>query len=66
MRGPHLQSHVTHRLSSHLTNEKRYVFTFTRPMDPKLSRVVTYDEETLPTKSRDISTAWSCDKSKTL
>ena len=35
-------------------------------MDPQLSRLVTLDEGTPPTKSRDISTAWSRDKSKTL
>ena len=35
-------------------------------MDPKLNRLVTLDEGTPPTKSRDISTTWSRDKSKTL
>ena len=29
-----------------------------RIMDPKLSRVVTYDERTPPTKSHDISMPW--------
>ena len=33
-----------------------------RPMDPKLSRVVTQDERTPPTKSRDTSISWSRDK----
>ena len=35
-------------------------------MDPKLNRLVTLDEGTPPTKSRDISTTWSRDKSKAL
>ena len=53
MRGHHLQSHVTIRYRDHVTNEKRFISTFTRPMDPKRSRVVTYDNGTSPTKSRD-------------
>ena len=36
MMGSHLQSHVTHRSCGHVTNQKRYIFTFPRPMDPKL------------------------------
>ena len=35
-------------------------------MDPKLSRVVTYDEGTPATTSRDSLISWSRDKSKTL
>ena len=35
MRRTHLQGHVTHRLSGHVTNQKRYIFTFTRPMKPQ-------------------------------
>ena len=35
-----------------------------RSIDHKLSRVVTYDEWTLPTKSRDTSIKFSRDKSK--
>ena len=66
MRGTHPQSHVTHRPSGHVTNTKRYVFTFTRLMNSRLSRMVTYDEVTSPTKSCDTSTKWSRDKSKTL
>ena len=66
MRGPYPQSHVTLRYCGHVTNKKRYISTFTRPMDPKLSRVVTQDEGTSPTKSRDTSTTWSRDKSKAL
>ena len=38
---PHPQSHVTLQYRGHVTNKKRYVFTFTRPTNPKLSRVVT-------------------------
>ena len=30
----------------HVTNKKRYISTFTSPMAPKLSRVVTLDEGT--------------------
>ena len=52
MRGPHLRSHVTHQVRGHVTNRKRCTSTFTRPMDPKLSWVVTQDERTSPTKSR--------------
>ena len=66
MRGPHQQSHVTHRYSGHVTNKKRYISTFTRPMDLKLSRLVTQDEGIPPTKSRDTPITWSRDKSKTL
>ena len=51
MRGPHPQSHVILRYRGHVTNKKRYISTFTRPMDPKLIRVVTYDERTSPAKS---------------
>ena len=40
MRGPHPQSHVTLCYRGHVTNKKRYNSTFTKPMDPKLSRVV--------------------------
>ena len=31
---------------------------FPIPMDPKLRRVVTYDDGTPPTKSRDTSISW--------
>ena len=33
-----------------------------KSMDPKLSRVVTYDEKTPSTKSCDTSISWSRDK----
>ena len=49
--GSHLQSHVTHRPRVHVTNEKRYVSTFTMPTDPKLCRIEAQDEEISPTKS---------------
>ena len=65
MWGPHSQSHVTLRYRGHVTNKKRYIFTFTRPMDPKLNWVVTYGETTSFTKSRDTSIMWSRVKSKT-
>ena len=45
MMGPHLQSHVTHRPLGHVTNQKRYISTFTSPTDPKLCRIVAQDEE---------------------
>ena len=36
--------------------------SFIRPMDTKSGRVVTQDEGTPPTKSRDTSLSWSHDK----
>ena len=39
MRGPHPPSYVTLQYRGHVTNKKRYIFTFTRPMGPKLSRL---------------------------
>ena len=53
MRGSHPQGHVTLRHCGYVTNQKRYISTFTRPIEPKLSRMVTYDKGTLPAKSRD-------------
>ena len=64
MRRPHQQSHVTLRYRTHVTNQKRYISTFTRPTGPKLCRVVAQDEEISSTKSHDTSTTWSRDKSK--
>ena len=58
MRRSHPQSHVAFQCRGHVTNKKRYNSTFTRPMDPKLSRVVTQDERIPPTKSRDILITW--------
>ena len=40
MRGPHPQNYVTLRYCGHVTDKKRYMSTFTKPMDPKLSGVV--------------------------
>ena len=65
MREPHLQNHVTHWPLGHATNQKCYISTFTRPMKPKHSRVVTEDEGTSPTMSCDISILWSRYKWKT-
>ena len=31
--------------SGHMTNKKRYIYTFTRPVPTKLDRIVTYDKE---------------------
>ena len=66
MKGPHPQSHVTFWCRGHVANKKRYITTFTRPIDPKLSRVVSWDERNPPTKSGDTLILWSCDKEKTL
>ena len=41
MRGLHPQSHVKYRPRGHVTNQKRYISTFTRPMDHTLNKVVT-------------------------
>ena len=41
MKEPHPQSHVTHWLCGHVTNQMPYIFTSARPMDPKRSKVVT-------------------------
>ena len=41
MRKPYLQSHMTHQPSGHLTNKKRYISTFKRPVDINCSRVLT-------------------------
>ena len=41
MGGPHRQSHMILRYRGHMTNKKRYISVFTRPMHPKRSRVVT-------------------------
>ena len=40
MREPHPQSHVTRRPLGHVTTKRRYISTFIRPMDPKLSRIL--------------------------
>ena len=64
MREPQLQSQVKPRTRGHVKNQRRYISTFTKPMSPKLSRVVTLDETTPLTKSRNTSIKWSRDKSK--
>ena len=66
MRGPNLQSHVSLRYCGHVIDKKRYISTFTRPLYPKLSSVVTLDKGTPPTKSRDTSMTWSRHNSKML
>ena len=66
MKELHLQSHVIHRPCGHVTTQRLYTSYFTRPGDPKLSRVVTQDEETLPTKSRYTSIKWSRDQIKNI
>ena len=64
MMGSHLQSHVIHRPRGHVTNQKRYISTFTRPTDPKFWRLVAQDEEILSPKSHGTSITWSRGKSK--
>ena len=64
MRRPHQQSHVTLRYRTYVTNQKRYISTFTRPTGPKLCRVVAQDKEISFTKSHDTSTTWSRDQPK--
>ena len=64
MMGSRLRSHVTHQARGYLANQKRYISTFTRPTDPKLSRVVAQDEEISSTKSHDTPTMWSRGKAK--
>ena len=44
MRGSHPHSHVTHQPSGYVTIKKWYISTFTRPVDPKLSKVLTQHE----------------------
>ena len=66
MMGSHLQSHVTHRSRGHVTNQKRYISTFTRPTDPKLCRVVAQDEEISSTKSHDTQPRGHVTNQKTL
>ena len=51
------------RYRGHVTN-KKHISTFTRPMYPKLSRVVTQDEETPLPKSLDSLISWSRNKLK--
>ena len=41
MGGPYPHSQLTLRYRGHVTNKKRYISLFTRPIDPKLSMVVT-------------------------
>ena len=41
IRGPHPQSQATLGYRGHVTNKRSYISTFTRPMNPKRSRVVT-------------------------
>ena len=45
MRRPYPQSHVTHQPRGQVTNQKRYISTFTRSMAPKLARTLSQDEE---------------------
>ena len=51
------------RYRGHVTN-KKHISTFTRPMYPKLSRVVTQDEKTPLPKSLDSLISWSRNKLK--
>ena len=40
MREPHPQSHVKHQPLGHVKTQTRYISTFIRPMDSKLSRIL--------------------------
>ena len=55
MRRPHPQTHVTLWYCGQVTNKKSYLSTFAKPVGLKLSKVLTQDERTPPTKSRDTS-----------
>ena len=55
MTRPHPQSHVTHQLRGYMANQNRYISTSTKPMVPKVGRVLTQDEGAPPKKSRDTS-----------
>ena len=63
MKGPHPQNHMTLQHHGHLTN-KKHISTFIWRVDSKLSRVVTWDDGTPPTKSHETSIVWSHGKSK--
>ena len=62
MRGRLTQNRVTLRYCGKVTNKERHISTFTRPMYPKLSRVVTLNKKTRPTELRDTLMSWSHDK----
>ena len=64
MRGPQPQGHVALHYCAYVTSQKRYISTFARSMDPKPSRVASFDKGTPPAKSHDTSFTWSLDKSK--
>ena len=40
MRECHPQTHPTNQPHGHVTSQRRYISTFTRPIDPKLSRIL--------------------------
>ena len=52
-----MTSHVTHQTYGHITHEKRYISTFTRPMAPKLGRVLNENEGP---HTKVHVTLWSC------
>ena len=63
MRKPHPQSQVTHLPICHMTNQRRYISTFTRSMDSKLIRVVARTR--IPHPACHV-TLWSCCHVKTI
>ena len=65
MTGPHPQSQVTHQLRGYMANQNRYISTSTRPMVPKVGRMLTQDEGAPPKKSRNTSILQSHGNSKT-
>ena len=58
--GPFVNLGIGIGIGTDITNA--IISTSIRSMDPKPSRVVTYDERTPSTKSRDTSIPWSRDK----
>ena len=47
-----------------MTNVKPHICPSAMPMATKIGRVVTCDEGTPPSKSRDLLIMWSCEKFK--
>ena len=61
---PQFTRHIDTWTLGHMANQRLCISTFSRPMDPKLSTVVTQDKGTSPAGLRNRSIKWSRDKSK--
>ena len=48
MSRPQPQGHVKHQYRGYVTSKKHFISTFTRPLDPKRSRMVTQMRELHP------------------